>query len=144
MHERPRASTIPTDRPAASFWAWAVAEVDEQAIAEILGDMPVKAGDHLGTGVLIGPHHFAQLFGSSCAESAVEPTKSQNSTVSWRRSASGVDGAVLGVQPATAGLLAWRGAGLAGWREEGALRSSQRPLSTRRPGQSSRSASGWA
>jgi hypothetical protein len=39
-----------------------IAEVDEQAIAEILGDMPVKAGDHLGTGVLIGPHHFAQVF----------------------------------------------------------------------------------
>ncbi len=39
-----------------------VAEVDEQAIAEILGDMPLKAGDHLGAGVLIGPHHLAQVF----------------------------------------------------------------------------------
>jgi hypothetical protein len=24
--------------------------------------MALKAGDHLGTGVLIGPHHLAQLF----------------------------------------------------------------------------------
>ena len=39
-----------------------VAEVDEQAIAEILRDMPLKAGDHLGAGVLIGPHHLAQVF----------------------------------------------------------------------------------
>ena len=39
-----------------------VAEVDEQAIAEILGDMPLKAGDHLGAGLLIGPHHLAQVF----------------------------------------------------------------------------------
>ena len=39
-----------------------IAEVDEQAIAEILGDMPLKAGDHLGAGVLIGPHHLAQVF----------------------------------------------------------------------------------
>jgi short-chain 2-methylacyl-CoA dehydrogenase len=38
-----------------------IAEVDQQAIAEILGDMPLKAGDHLGAGVLIGPHHLAPL-----------------------------------------------------------------------------------
>ena len=36
-----------------------IAKVDQQAIAEILGDMALKAGDHLGAGVLIGPHHFA-------------------------------------------------------------------------------------
>src|SRR5215475_5890519 len=39
-----------------------VAEVDEQAITEILGDMPIIASNHLGAGVLIGPHHLAQLF----------------------------------------------------------------------------------
>ena len=39
-----------------------IAKVDEQAIAQILRDMPLKAGDHLGTGVLIGPHHLTQLF----------------------------------------------------------------------------------
>ena len=44
------------------FVGQGVAKVDEQAIAEVLGDMPLKAGDHLGTGVLIGPHHLAQVF----------------------------------------------------------------------------------
>ena len=44
-----------------------IAEVDEQAIAEILGDMALKAGDHLGAGVLIGPHHFAPVFGVELA-----------------------------------------------------------------------------
>jgi hypothetical protein len=39
-----------------------VAEVHEQTVAEILRDMPLKARNHLGTGVLIGPHHLAQLF----------------------------------------------------------------------------------
>jgi hypothetical protein len=39
-----------------------VAEIDEQAIAEILRDMPLEAGDHLGTGLLIGPHHRAEIF----------------------------------------------------------------------------------
>ena len=39
-----------------------VPEVDQEAIAEILGDMPLKAGDHLGAGLLIGPHHLAQVF----------------------------------------------------------------------------------
>jgi len=36
-----------------------IAEVDEQAITEILRDMPLKAGDHLGADLLIGPHHLA-------------------------------------------------------------------------------------
>jgi hypothetical protein len=40
-----------------------VAKVDEQPIAEILGDMPLITGDDLGTGVLIGPHHLAPVFG---------------------------------------------------------------------------------
>ena len=39
-----------------------VAEVDEQAIAQILGDMPLKAGDHLGAGVLIGADHLTEVF----------------------------------------------------------------------------------
>ena len=47
-----------------------IAEVDQQAIAEILGDMAVKGLDHLGTGLLIGPHHRAVVFGSSCLASA--------------------------------------------------------------------------
>jgi hypothetical protein len=44
------------------FVCQGVAEIDEQAITEILGDMPVKAGNHLGAGVLIGPYDLAQLF----------------------------------------------------------------------------------
>src|SRR4029453_11191698 len=39
-----------------------VAEVDQQAVAEVLGDVPVIALDHLGAGVLIGPHHLPPLF----------------------------------------------------------------------------------
>ena len=39
-----------------------VAEVHEQAIAEILRDMPLKASNHLGAGLLIGPHYLTQLF----------------------------------------------------------------------------------
>ena len=44
------------------FVCQGIAKVDEDAIAQILRDMPLKAGDHLGTGVLIGPHHLTQLF----------------------------------------------------------------------------------
>ena len=39
-----------------------IAKIDQQAIAEILGDMPLKAGNHLGAGLLIGPHHHVQVF----------------------------------------------------------------------------------
>jgi hypothetical protein len=39
-----------------------VAEVDEQAITEVLGDMPLEAGDHLGADLLIGLHHLAPVF----------------------------------------------------------------------------------
>jgi hypothetical protein len=39
-----------------------VAEVDQQAVTEVLGDMPLIAGDYLTTGVLIGPHHLAPVF----------------------------------------------------------------------------------
>ena len=36
-----------------------ITKVDEQAVAEILRDLPLKAGDHLGTRLLVGPHHLA-------------------------------------------------------------------------------------
>jgi hypothetical protein len=39
-----------------------VAEVDEQAVAEVLGDMALIAGDHLGARLLIGPYHLAPVF----------------------------------------------------------------------------------
>ncbi len=44
------------------FMRQRVPELDEQAIAKILGDMPLEAGDHLGAGLLVGPHHLAPLF----------------------------------------------------------------------------------
>src|SRR5262245_9920065 len=61
----PRASTIAsparTARLGVIFVRPGVAEVHEQAIAEVLGDMPVKARNHLGAGLLIGPHHLAEI-----------------------------------------------------------------------------------
>jgi hypothetical protein len=44
-----------------------VAEVDQQAIAEVLGDMALIAGDDLGAGLLIGPHHLPPLLGVELA-----------------------------------------------------------------------------
>jgi len=45
------------------FVGQGVAEVDQQAIAQILRDMPLKTGDDLGAGLLIRPHHLAPLLG---------------------------------------------------------------------------------
>src|SRR5262245_16026888 len=39
-----------------------VAQIGQQATTEILRDMPLEAGDHLGAGVLIGPHYGAEVF----------------------------------------------------------------------------------
>jgi hypothetical protein len=47
-----------------------IAKVDEQPVAEILGDMPLKAADHLGAGLLIGPHHLSPLLGVELASEA--------------------------------------------------------------------------
>jgi hypothetical protein len=40
-----------------------IAKVDQQAIAQILGDMPGKALDDVHTGGLVGADDFAQVFG---------------------------------------------------------------------------------
>ena len=45
------------------FMRLRIAKVDEQAIAQILRNMPVKALDDLGTGGLVGAHDLAQVFG---------------------------------------------------------------------------------
>jgi hypothetical protein len=46
-----------------------VAKVDQEPIAEVLGDMSVEAADHLGTSLLISPHHLAPFFGvKACGE----------------------------------------------------------------------------
>ena len=72
-----------------------IAEVHQEAISQILGDVPGKLLDHRGTGGLIRTHDLAEVFGVELAG------KGQNSTVSWRRSASdcreGVEGATRGV-----------------------------------------------
>ena len=47
-----------------------VAEVDQEPIAEVLGDMPLEAGDHFGAGGLIVLHHLAQLFRVELARQA--------------------------------------------------------------------------
>jgi hypothetical protein len=44
------------------FMGVGIAEVHQQAIAEVLGNVAVKALDDLGTGGLIGPHHGAEVF----------------------------------------------------------------------------------
>ena len=44
------------------FMGLGIAKVDEQAIAEILGNVPVHALDHLSTGVLVGAHDLAEVF----------------------------------------------------------------------------------
>ena len=40
-----------------------IAKVNQQAIAEILGNVALEALDDLDTGLLIGAHHFAVVFG---------------------------------------------------------------------------------
>ena len=74
--------------------------------------MPLKAGDHLSACLLIGPHYLAQILGSSRAESAVESTRSQNSTVSWRRSAADAARPAADGSPG-AGTSSWASPGLA-------------------------------
>jgi len=39
-----------------------IAKVHQQAIAQILGHMPIKALEHLDTGRLIGQHDVAEVF----------------------------------------------------------------------------------
>ena len=39
-----------------------IAEVDQQAIAEVLGNVAVKALDHVSAGGLIGTYHLAVVF----------------------------------------------------------------------------------
>jgi hypothetical protein len=88
-HAEP-ATDGPLDRV---FMRLGIAKVHQQAIAEVLCNVAVKALDDLGTGGLISPHHDAEVFRIELTASAVESTRSQNRTVSWRRSASGDSGA---------------------------------------------------
>ena len=79
-----------------------VAEIDQHAVAHVLGDKAVEPGDDLGDGAVIGADDLAQILGIEPRRSAVEPTRSQNITVSCRRSASAGAGASRGAAVAAA------------------------------------------
>ena len=57
-----------------------IAEVgDQKPIPKVLSNMAIKAPDHLSTGLRIGAHHVAEVFGAELAKT-VESTTSQNRT----------------------------------------------------------------
>ena len=85
------------------FMGLRIAKVHQQPITEILRDIPLKALDHGGAGLLIRRTMSRQSSGSSCRARRVESTRSQNSTVSWRCSASARDGALAAGSGSTAG-----------------------------------------
>ena len=60
-------------------------------VAHVLGDKAVKAANGLGNAAVIRADQSRRSSGSSREASAVEPTRSQNITVSCRRSAYAVD-----------------------------------------------------
>ena len=65
-----------------------IAEIDEHAVAHVFRHEPAEAGDGLGdTFVISADHELRRSSGSSRVESALEPTRSVNITVTWRRSA---------------------------------------------------------
>ena len=64
-----------------------IAEIDQHAVAHVFGDEAVEARDHAGRAFVVGGDDVAQVFRIERVDSAVEPTRSQNITVSWRRSA---------------------------------------------------------
>jgi hypothetical protein len=77
-----------------------VAEVDEQAIAQILRDMPVKTGNHLDARRLIGAHDLPELFGVKLRRErgrADEVTEQHRELAAFR----------LGVMRATGGGASW-------------------------------------
>ena len=53
--------------PGLVFMGRGVAKIDQQPIAEILGDMTLVVLDDLGRGLLVGAHHGAQVFGVELA-----------------------------------------------------------------------------
>ena len=48
--------------PGIVFMGRGVAKIDQQPIAEVLGNMALVALDDLGRGLLVGAHHGAQVF----------------------------------------------------------------------------------
>ena len=70
-----------------------IAKVDEKSVTKVLGNVAFMPVDHFRAGLLIVLTTSRKSSGSSRADNAVEPTKSQNITVSCRRSADRVLGA---------------------------------------------------
>jgi hypothetical protein len=53
--------------PSIVFMGRGVAKVDQQAITEVLGDMPLVACNDLGGSLLVGAYHRTQVFGVKLA-----------------------------------------------------------------------------
>jgi hypothetical protein len=83
-----------------------IAEIGEHTVAHLLGDEAADALNHFRAAAVIGSNDASQVLGSSLADSVVEPTKSQNMTVSWRRSAEAAvtSGAAIAAIAFTTGL----------------------------------------
>jgi hypothetical protein len=64
-----------------------IAEIDQHAVAHVLRYEPAEALHSLGNALLIGGVTSRRSSGSIRADSAVEPTRSENITVTCRRSA---------------------------------------------------------
>src|SRR5271170_4199316 len=64
-----------------------IPKVDEDTIAHVFRYKPTEAAHRLSYALLVGRNDLAEVLGSMRAESAVEPTRSENITVIWRRSA---------------------------------------------------------
>ena len=63
-----------------------IAEIYHRTVAMMPRDKAVEAGNGFSNTAPVAGDDCAKIFGIEFAESAVDPTRSQNSTVSWRRS----------------------------------------------------------
>jgi hypothetical protein len=64
-----------------------ITKIHKRTVAHVLRYEAAEALHGFGDALLIGRNDLAQSSGSIRAESAVEPTRSENSMVTWRRSA---------------------------------------------------------
>jgi hypothetical protein len=73
--------------PAIPLMGLRKAEVDEHSVAHAFGQKATKTLHCLGSALLVFATTSRRPSGSMRAENAVEPTRSENITVNWRRSA---------------------------------------------------------
>ena len=69
------------------FMRLRITEIDQNAVAHVLRDEAAEALNGLCDALLVGRNDLAQVFGVHAGRQAVEPTRSENITVTWRRSA---------------------------------------------------------